>query len=400
MLMKKTLTLAIALAATLSLQAQNRSDLPGLSTIISSQPEGTLLKDVNHYFEGCYVYPSDGAIYDYFADGCVADLVEADDGSLYIKNPFGFFSVDDAEVWVKAVKAADGNGYEVHLPQAVYDNQGGEDPILYAWRYVKDGSNNYAKVDANSQVVRFEQQGDSLVKVGDATAFIGLGAADGFFYGYGDTVAIYSKPAAAPSPSATATPVAYKMSYYGPGNASMTQEVSVVFEGNRVFLGGLDATQKDLWCEGTIEGNQLKLEKWQYMGVDHGNTTYGAGHMYLYPFGWGPYTDSEGNAQYGLYEIDHPALAYDAATRSFSTDELTLGVNRGRYYYPYVYYTKPSLTPVDPTLSVETAKTTGPTRVGYYDLTGRRIAKGTKGVVVRTTTDAQGHCTTVKQVVK
>lgn len=98
MLMKKTLTLAIALAATLSLQAQNRSDLPDLSTIISSQPEGTLHKDVNHYFEGCYVYPSDGAIYDYFADGCVADLVEADDGSLYIKNPFGFFSVDDAEV--------------------------------------------------------------------------------------------------------------------------------------------------------------------------------------------------------------------------------------------------------------------------------------------------------------
>ena len=58
MLMKKTLTLAIALAATLSLQAQNRSDLPDLSTIISSQPEGTLHKDVNHYFEGCYVYPS------------------------------------------------------------------------------------------------------------------------------------------------------------------------------------------------------------------------------------------------------------------------------------------------------------------------------------------------------
>ena len=75
-------------------------------------------------------------------------------------------------------------------------------------------------------------------------------------------------------------------------------------------------------------------------------------------------------------------------------------MNRGRYYYPYVYYTKPSLTPVDPTLSVEAAKTTGPTRVGYYDLTGRRIAKGTKGVVVRTTTDAQGHRTTVKQVVK
>ena len=35
--------------------------LPGLSSIISSQPEGTLYKDLNHYFEGCYA-SSDGYI--------------------------------------------------------------------------------------------------------------------------------------------------------------------------------------------------------------------------------------------------------------------------------------------------------------------------------------------------
>ena len=28
------------------------AELPGLSSIISSQPEGTLYKDLNHYFEG------------------------------------------------------------------------------------------------------------------------------------------------------------------------------------------------------------------------------------------------------------------------------------------------------------------------------------------------------------
>lgn len=126
--------------------------LPGLSSIISSQPEGTLYKDLNHYFEGCYA-SSDGYIYDYLGDGYVSDIVEDSEGNLYIKNPFGFLNMD-AEIWVKATKAADGK-YNVELPQAVYDNTGGDDPILYAWRYIKDDSENYATKDAKSQVVSF-----------------------------------------------------------------------------------------------------------------------------------------------------------------------------------------------------------------------------------------------------
>lgn len=77
---------------------------------------------------------------------------------------------------------------------AVYDNVGDkQDPILYAWRYVKnsEGSEDYAAVDAASQVVKFELRNDSLVNVGAKDAFIGLGSADGYFYGYGDTVSIY-----------------------------------------------------------------------------------------------------------------------------------------------------------------------------------------------------------------
>ena len=76
--------------------------LPGLSSIISSQPEGTLYKDLNHYFEGCYA-SSDGYIYDYLGDGYVSDIVEDSEGNLYIKNPFGFLNMD-AEIWVKATK--------------------------------------------------------------------------------------------------------------------------------------------------------------------------------------------------------------------------------------------------------------------------------------------------------
>ena len=67
--------------------------LPGLSSIISSQPEGTLYKDLNHYFEGCYT-SSDELIYDYLGDGYVSDIVEDSEGNLYIKNPFGFLNMD------------------------------------------------------------------------------------------------------------------------------------------------------------------------------------------------------------------------------------------------------------------------------------------------------------------
>ena len=372
--------------------------LPGLSSIISSQPEGTLYKDLNHYFEGCYT-SSDELIYDYLGDGYVSDIVEDSEGNLYIKNPFGFLNMD-AEIWVKATKAADGK-YNVELPQAVYDNAGGNDPILYAWRYIKDESDNYATKDAKSQMVSFELRNDSLVKVGDSKAFIGLGAADGYFYGYGDTVSIYNKiKDAAPVPADKSKAVAYKVIYNDATDTSTGMDISVVFEGNEVFFGGLDDTQPDLWFSGTIEGDRLMLKKWQYMGVDRKNTTYALGqpsHMYLYPFGWGNFTDEAGNEKFGLYEVESPALAYDAATKTFSTDELTLAINRGHHYYPFVYYTKPKFVPAS-AAGVESIEAEEEGVVTYTDLAGRRVERPTKGVYVRTVKTKDGKVKTDKMV--
>lgn len=372
--------------------------LPGLSSIISSQPEGTLYKDLNHYFEGCYT-SSDELIYDYLGDGYVSDIVEDSEGNLYIKNPFGFLNMD-AEIWVKATKAADGK-YNVELPQAVYDNAGGNDPILYAWRYIKDESDNYATKDAKSQVVSFELRNDSLVKVGDSKAFIGLGAADGYFYGYGDTVSIYNKiKDAAPVPADKSKAVAYKVIYNDATDTSTGMDISVVFEGNEVFFGGLDDTQPDLWFSGTIEGDRLMLKKWQYMGVDRKNTTYALGqpsHMYLYPFGWGNFTDEAGNEKFGLYEVESPALAYDAATKTFSTDELTLAINRGHHYYPFVYYTKPKFVPAS-AAGVESIEAEEEGVVTYTDLASRRVERPTKGVYVRTVKTKDGKVKTDKMV--
>lgn len=306
----------------------------------------------------------------------------------------------DAEIWVKATKASDGK-YNVELPQAVYDNTGGDDPILYAWRYIKDESDNYATKDAKSQVVSFELRNDSLVKIGDSKAFIGLGAADGYFYGYGDTVSIYNKiKDAAPVPADKSKAVAYKVIYNDATDTSAGKDISVVFEGNEVFFGGLDDTQPDLWFSGTIEGDRLMLKKWQYMGVDRKNTTYALGqpsHMYLYPFGWGYFTDDAGNEKFGLYEVESPALAYDAATKTFSTDELTLAINRGHHYYPFVYYTKPKFVPAS-AAGVEGIEAEEEGVVTYTDLAGRRVERPTKGVYVRTVKTKDGKVKTDKMV--
>ena len=49
--MKKIFTLLAVAFATIGASAQ---PLPGLADIIKTQPEGTLHKDLNHYFEGAY----------------------------------------------------------------------------------------------------------------------------------------------------------------------------------------------------------------------------------------------------------------------------------------------------------------------------------------------------------
>ena len=378
------------------------ANLPGLGDIISSQPEGTVYSDLNHYFEGCYV-SDDGYVYDYLGDGYVSDIVQGADGCLYIKNPFGFFNSDDQEVWVKVVKG-EGNTYEVRMPQAVYENTDGEDPILYAWRYVKNGNDTYADFNAGSQVVTFELRNDSLVKVGDPKAFIGLGAADGYFYGYGDTVAIYNKVKdAVPVPADASKAIDYKIKYNDQTDASAGKDIKVVFEGDMVYFGGLDDSQPDLWFSGRIDGNRLRLTKWQYMGIDRKNATYGLGkpgHMYLYPFGWGYFTDGDGNEKYGLYEVEEPSMAYDADTKSFATDELTLAVNRGHNYYPYIYYSKPTISPASLAGVDGVADGADVVKVEYTDLSGRRVNPTASGVYIKITTTSAGERVAAKVAVR
>lgn len=167
-----------------------------------------------------------------------------------------------------------------------------------------------------------------------------------------------------------------------------------------MFFCGLDDTQPDLWFSGTIEGDRLMLKKWQYMGVDRKNTTYALGqpsHMYLYPFGWGYFNDEAGNEKFGLYEVESPALAYDAATKTFSTDELTLAINRGHHYYPFVYYTKPKFVPAS-AAGVEGIEAEEEGVVTYTDLAGRRVERPTKGVYVRTIKTKDGKVRTDKMV--
>ena len=121
--------------------------------------------------------------------------------------------------------------------------------------------------------------------------------------------------------------------------------------------------------------------------------------MYLYPFGWGNFTDADGNQKYGLYEVETPSFEYDASTKSFSTDELTLAVNRGHNYYPYVYYSKPKFVPSS-LAGVGSVEADNAVDVVYYSLDGCRVLTPAKGVYVKAMTFANGKKSIEKVVLK
>ena len=135
---------AIALAATLSLQAQNRSDLPGLSTIISSQPEGTLMD---------MMYMPDAL------HACI-QLMEADPSRLIHHNGFNIASMSFAPETVYAE-------IKKHKPdfEMVYDVDPLKKGIAQSWPDKLDDSCARAEWDWKPQYDLSSMTVDMLAKL-------------------------------------------------------------------------------------------------------------------------------------------------------------------------------------------------------------------------------------------
>lgn len=369
-------------------KARRDAALP--TEMITEQPAGTLYK--NMYRWSYTIGTFWGYIYQTEVDGIADDVVIADDGSFYLKNPLSAVATD---TWMKGHKA-EGDTIEVEFPQYIYsEDYYGETYDYYLWKLVEkeyeyDGE-LYADYvpDSLSQVMKFVWRNDSLIKVGDG--ILGICASDTLWAGYADeemTLTTFNEPTVAPS--ANATVETYSITYPYTELVEDNYLVNVAKEGSDLYIGGLHQNMPDAWVKGTLKDGKVTFGA-QYMGVD----TLTLAHTFFEPARedsvYVPYIDEDGT-DYSYWYVD-VALAdsitfdYDAATGIMTTDSMMI-INQGNKIQNYMAsfngsvlkpWTEKAATPADPEFEEYSEYTED---YGYGYATFLIPAKSTEGEVI------------------
>ena len=241
--------------------------LPPVSDIISTQPEGTLYKNMSRSCNG-FDYGIERK-YDSYA----GDIVVSSDGKkLYMKNPMLCFSTG----WIVGDLDAEGN-VEFKFPQVIYnqtqDASGAAYELTgYAWKMINDTENKKFMLDEASQTVKFKWADNKLTQV-NPDDVIGMGNESGTWMGYATWENQFSVITATPvQPAASLKATTYTMTYVDPvsdnaseGEQTGTTEVSVIFDGSDVYLGKF---YTNCWIKGTLSGNKITFPARQYLGME------------------------------------------------------------------------------------------------------------------------------------
>lgn len=353
-------------------------------TIITSVPEGTLIKNACGTAHG--YYPLYGYVIVNLSDGNVVDLVDGDT-NFYIKNPF---STTITNSWLKGVKKQatvknSPDTIEVQLPQPILvtDVRESDGTVSKQTLYARNllittygDKTNYST--AKNQVAKFTWDGDTLRKLGKE--MIGLTQADGNWLGYGDDSVVVTRLKDEPTVlPASATKSKYVLRYITDPEDSYLKIIDVAKEGDDFYVESAMGKQ-NFWAKGTRSGDKVIFPK-QYLGIDTVNTY----HVFYIP------TQVEFNLNdQGLYEaaftpMDNLTYSYDPATGTMSTDSVFL-TNYGKSILsPAFMYNKSVLTPWED----KAYKPQNPeiTDVEYYDAS---FGVGTLKFVLETE-DAEGH---------
>lgn len=203
-----------------------------------------------------------------------------DGANVYIKNPITRYTTG---AWVKGTKS--GNVITVSTRQPLnYIAQYGA-TISLRWGFIGSTDSKIHAADDHAEAITFTVDGNVLTLEG-TTAFDGTADAyfigafwddDNSFSGYGDaeTVLTYDPSYVAPSTELVTLPagVEYTGWYMNCVSLSNTgetpvknQKVNVAFAGNDVYVQGISADFPDAWVKGTIEGTNIKFDKFQYVG--------------------------------------------------------------------------------------------------------------------------------------
>lgn len=329
--MKQRFTLLVL--AVLFVAASSYAQVPaaqhrGAADIISAQPEGN--KVLYSRSGSAYGYSMYSGLYYTDLSGALGSVVFGADNKVYFKDIASQFS---SNTWVEGT--IEGSQIKISLPQTIWDSGDG-----YCIEVVK--------MKLNAARTAFERTDDQTVTLNyNATTgvistpalsnlktgneIIGLSYDDDLSWaGYGDWDVAYKKV----TDPLVEVPAGLSAETY-----SLTAEgytgslVHVGFDGNDVYVQGIDPNLPDTWVKGTIDGNKVTFKCGQYVGADEvaGN------HEYLYSATAEEKYDDYYEEYYTEYTLSDADITfdYDAATKTLSNSSLFL-LNGGKTAVSYL----------------------------------------------------------------
>jgi thiol-disulfide isomerase/thioredoxin len=301
----------------------------GAADIISEQPEGTM--KVYSRSGSAYVVSLFG-VYETSVEGAVGSVVFGADDKVYIKNIVS--QANGLNAWV--VGTISGSTITIQLPQTVYAFLD-EGYNLEAAKMSYDAENQ-TYVKSADQTVKLNynvETGDITTPAGKLTTgedIIGLMYDDDLSWaGYGDwniaMTAVTDELVEAPAGLTTEQYALTANGYEG-------SLVQVGFNGDDVYVQGIDHNLPETWVKGTVSGNKVTFKSGQYVGADE----VAGYHQYLMSATVTQEWDDWYEEYYDVYTLADTDIefTYDAETKTLSESTPFL-LNCGKDVVSYLY---------------------------------------------------------------
>lgn len=306
---------------------------PATYSIISNQPEGTLLTNVVWSSIAGTPNTTTGRV-DWIELSGFTPRIVVNGNKMYIQSPLTQFS-DYANNWIEGT--IKGELVTFHTPQAYFMNASATGfEMLYLTRL--DGTTG--RIDASNLDIVFSYKDGNLKQIDGGV--LALTDINGNFYGYAEQQIEVNKI----TDEAISLPDGAELkTYLLTFSGKEKQTAKVAFVGNEVYISDPVGIE-DAWMKGTIEGNTISIPTKQYLGAGSGYPLYvQSGERYTYT-----QTNALGQLEtlvgYRILNDESIKFQYDAAAGTFSSNQLLL-INAGKNDLgpAYVAIDKPSYSP-------------------------------------------------------
>ena len=270
-----------------------KSNAPRKATpLIETHPEGT----VKYYNRTGSAYAARNYGNTPKEQDGIITFVFCDNNEVYIQNP-----VSTAYLSGTYVKGTlDGNTITVQLPQTLWTPSGQNYSAELAWlditAYVEGTVTSYAsyslQADRTNTTAVYTIDDEGVISLQGSSSTYVLAAVwddDNTWHGGADFESVYTPTTLEEpiTPPAGIAPVTYYykgQSYYSSKDHNFLTQISVVKDGNDVYIQGLATGDDDYeilpdaWAKGTLDGTTLTIPMGQYMGLYNGSPIYLVGY--------------------------------------------------------------------------------------------------------------------------